>query len=82
MISANIICKNEEDYIGYCIRSVLDDVDADGLGLAEDCDDFNPLTNPGAPEICGNDEDNMNTKLLGDQNYLHYLIGLSNRYLL
>lgn len=34
------------------------DEDADGYPAAEDCDDTNPSTHPGAPEVCNSGDDN------------------------
>ena len=37
---------------------VVDDVDSDGYGEEEDCDDSNPQINPGATEICDGTDNN------------------------
>jgi hypothetical protein len=40
-----------EDCSGTVPCSVIDD-DTDGFNACDDCDDANPSTNPGAPEVC------------------------------
>ncbi|MFH2006831.1 MAG: thrombospondin type 3 repeat-containing protein [bacterium] len=50
---------NQENLDGDAFGDVCDDdKDGDGYPFDQDCDDFDPILNPGAPEVCNGADDN------------------------
>ena len=55
--TAPAICRN-----GYCVPGTVD-IDGDGSPASMDCDESDPLRNPGAAERCNGVDDNCNTRV-------------------